>query len=173
MNIGVFAGSFDPFTKGHANTVIKASHCFDKVIIAIGTNPKKKSLFSLEEKQNIISDYIFGMNVNASLKVDTFDGLLVKYCVQLKSSGDKVSIIRGLRAMSDFENEMAIASANESIDANVPTVFIPGSPQYSFVSSSAAKELAMHDEYVAFHALSEKYVNKKTADLLIKKLKVK
>jgi pantetheine-phosphate adenylyltransferase len=134
----VYAGSFDPVTKGHANVIRRALSMFFKVYAAVGKNTSKKCLFDENERIGFIENEFTDDELNVGLYVATFDGLLVDFC---KKVGAKV-IVRGLRAVTDFEYELGMAHANHSQVADIETVFLPTLPEYSFVSSSTVKELA-------------------------------
>jgi pantetheine-phosphate adenylyltransferase len=150
MTIGVYAGSFDPFTKGHFNVVHVASQSFDKVVVAIGVNPKKKGLFSVDERREYVRVSIETWKKKEAapyrVEIVSFEGLLVDYCESVADqTREKVVMVRGLRAVSDFETEMAIADANRRLSSGtVPTVFIPTKAEQAFVSSSIVKEIASH-----------------------------
>ena len=137
--IGVYAGSFDPITLGHLSVIDQAVRAFDQVIVAVGHNSAKQGVFDVDQRMAFIRD-----SVGEHVRVVSFQGLLASYCDSLGSNTKKVSIVRGLRAVSDFESEMAIAHTN-GILTNAPTVFFPTAPALSFVSSSAARELAKHN----------------------------
>lgn len=166
MTVGVYAGSFDPFTYGHLAVAVNALKGLDYLHIAVGHNPAKKGLFTVEERKNFISHE---MGSNPSVVVDHFEGALVSYCRKLqKSYGCPVVIVRGLRAVSDFEQEMAIAYANSIVDPQIQTFFIPATSEHAFVSSSGAKQLALFPE--AEGALA-KYVSPGVAEALKEKLR--
>lgn len=142
MTVAVYAGSFDPFTIGHANIVERASSLFPNLIIAIGVNSAKKPLFSFEEREAIILKAIDQRHVlqMRHILVRQFEGLLINFC---KKVGARV-LIRGLRAATDFDYELGIAQANATQDRDVQTIFLATEPEYSFVSSSTVKEIAKH-----------------------------
>ncbi len=131
----IYAGSFDPATLGHLDVIERASKLFDKVIVAIGVNPAKKTLFTPEERVDIISELISGF---ANVSVDTFSGLLVEFA----KSRNACAIIRGLRAMTDFDYEFQIGLANMDMCPQIETIFLLTSPRNIFISSSLAKEIA-------------------------------
>ncbi len=133
-NIAVYPGSFDPITFGHLDIINRALKIFDEVIIAVARNEKKNPLFSVEERVELIGKVMDGSD---RAKVDTFDGLLIDY---VRASGAK-AIVRGLRAISDFEYELQMAQINRSISKDVETVFLMTSVFYSFLSSSVVKEV--------------------------------
>ncbi len=149
MTIGVYAGSFDPFTKGHFNVVHVACQSFDRVVVAVGTNSKKKSLFNLGERKEYVRISLEHWMKKGSpypVTVLSFDGLLVDFCVSIANqSEEKTVMVRGLRAVSDFESEMAVADANRRLSSGrIPTVFVPTRAEQAFVSSSIVKEIASH-----------------------------
>lgn len=131
----VYPGSFDPITYGHLDIIRRGLRIFDEVIIAVARNSAKNSLFTIEERVELIRAVLAD---NGRAKVDTFDGLLVDYVV---SQGAHV-IIRGLRAVSDFEYEFQIAQMNRSISTEVETLFMMTSVPFSYLSSSIVKEVS-------------------------------
>jgi pantetheine-phosphate adenylyltransferase len=133
--IAVYPGSFDPITFGHLDIINRGLRIFDEVIIAVACNSTKISLFSIEERVNLIREVLAG---NDRAKVDTFEGLLIDYVL---SKGATV-VIRGLRAISDFEYEFQIAQMNRSISQDVETLFMMTSVPYSYLSSSIVKEVS-------------------------------
>jgi pantetheine-phosphate adenylyltransferase len=133
--IAVYPGSFDPITFGHLDIINRALKIFDEVVIAVARNEKKNPLFTVEERVELIEKVMEG---NDRAKVDTFDGLLIDY---VRASGAR-AIIRGLRAISDFEYELQMAQINRSISKDVETVFLMTSVFYSFLSSSVVKEVS-------------------------------
>jgi pantetheine-phosphate adenylyltransferase len=133
--IAVYPGSFDPITFGHLDIINRALKIFDEIVIAVARNEKKSPLFSVEERVELIRSVMHG---NARAKVDTFDGLLIDYVRSCKAQ----AIIRGLRAVSDFEYELQMAQINRSISKDVETVFLMTSVFFSFLSSSIVKEVS-------------------------------
>jgi len=131
----VYPGSFDPITYGHLDIIERGLEVFDEIVIAVARNSEKKSLFSTAERIHHIEETI-GDNPNVT--VDTFDGLLVDYVL---SKGAKV-ILRGLRAVSDFEYEFQIAQMNHNLKNEVETLFMMTSVPYGYLSSSIVKEVA-------------------------------
>lgn len=131
----VYPGSFDPITYGHIDIIERGLKVFDTVIVAVARNSEKNSLFNVEERIALIRE-VLGDNSRA--KVDTFDGLLVDY---VRKQGATV-IIRGLRAVSDFEYEFQLAQMNRSITQEVETLFMMTSVPYSYLSSSIVKEVS-------------------------------
>jgi pantetheine-phosphate adenylyltransferase len=134
-HIAVYPGSFDPITYGHLDIIHRGLKVFDAVIIAVARNSEKKSLFSIEERLRMIRETV---GENPKVRVDTFDGLLVDYVI---SQGANV-ILRGLRAVSDFEYEFQIAQMNHSVQEEVETLFMMTAVPYGYLSSSIVKEVA-------------------------------
>lgn len=135
MRIAIYPGTFDPITNGHLDLVKRGLRIFDKIIIAVAPSQKKQPLFSLEERISIIREAIKGCD---NVTVEAFNGLLVDY---VRSKGG-IGIIRGLRAVSDFEYELQMALMNRRLDTNVETFFMMPSEEYSFLSSTIVKEVA-------------------------------
>ena len=133
--IAIYPGTFDPITNGHLDLVKRAVRIFDEVIIAVAPNYKKNPLFTLDERIDMINSAVRGME---GVKVEAFGGLLVEYV--RKREGE--AILRGLRAISDFENELQMAHMNRALDAGIETVFMMPSEEYSFITSSLIKEVA-------------------------------
>ena len=133
--IAVYPGSFDPITYGHLDIIERGLKVFDEIIIAVARNSEKKSLFSTEERISHIRETV---GENPCVTIDTFDGLLVDYVL---SKGAQV-ILRGLRAVSDFEYEFQIAQMNHNLMNNVETLFMMTSVPYGYLSSSIVKEVA-------------------------------
>ncbi len=142
MAIAVCSGSFDPVTYGHLDIIARGANVFDKVIVAVLINSKKNSLFSVEERVDLLRQATADMK---NVEVDSFDGLLIDY---MNKKGAQV-IIRGLRAVSDFEYEMQVASINKKLDENIETFFMMTNNQYSYLSSSIVKEVAKYKASVA------------------------
>jgi pantetheine-phosphate adenylyltransferase len=132
--IAVYPGSFDPITFGHLDIINRALKIFDEVVIAVARNDRKNPLFTVEERVDIIRSV---MKDNTRATVDTFEGLLVDYARSRKAQ----AIVRGLRAISDFEYELQMAQINRGISKEVETVFLMTSVFYSFLSSSIVKEV--------------------------------
>ena len=140
--IAIYPGSFDPITNGHMDIIQRGLEIFDQVIIAVARNSEKNSLFSVQDRIELIDRLIAG---NPQLEVDTFDGLLVDYVVSRKAS----VILRGLRAVSDFEYEFQLAQMNRSISQQVETLFMMTATQNAYLSSSIVKEVASHGGDIA------------------------
>ena len=134
--IAVYPGTFDPVTNGHVDLVERSLRMFDKVIVAIAANPKKQPLFDLAERINMFRKAI-GRRANVS--IEGFDCLLVDYMKEKKAVG----LIRGLRAVSDFEYEMQMALMNRRLDEDIETVFLMPNQSYTYLSSRLVKEVAL------------------------------
>lgn len=133
--IAVYPGSFDPVTNGHLDIIKRASRIFDKLIVGVLHNPNKKSLFTFSERVEILKNVVSEFD---NVQVDSFSGLLIDYCVENKVS----AIIRGLRAVSDFEYELQMAQMNRQLNPQIETVILTTGTKYSFLSSSLIKEVA-------------------------------
>ncbi len=133
--IGIYPGSFDPITNGHLDILSRGLELFDQVIVAIAYNIEKQGLFTVEERKELIRQSVKG---NGNVIVDSFDGLLVDYVKRVNAR----FVIRGLRAMSDFEYEFQMASMNRNLNTGMDTLFMMTSKDYFFVSSRTIKEVA-------------------------------
>jgi pantetheine-phosphate adenylyltransferase len=131
----IYPGTFDPFTNGHLSLVKRGLKIFDRIIIAVGDNLQKKTLFDLEERKRIIADALEGMD---GVEVDSFGNLLVEYARRR----DVTAVIRGLRAVSDFEYELQLALMNRKLNRELETFFLMPSLRYIFLSSTIVKEAA-------------------------------
>ena len=135
QKIAIYPGSFDPVTNGHLDIVERGLKLFDKIIVAILTNPGKKFLFSLKERREMLEE---SMKDFSNVEIDTFDGLTVDYANQRKAQG----ILRGLRALSDFEYEFQMALMNRRLNREVQTVFLMTGLRWIYTSSSIIKQAA-------------------------------
>lgn len=135
--IAVVPGSFDPITMGHLDIVKRAASIFDEVRVVVMNNSSKNPLFSVEERIALISEVTESF---PNVKVDSFGGLLIDYAIEVEAN----AIVRGLRAVSDFEYEMQITSMNRFLNENIETLFMISGNQYSFLSSSIVKEVAKY-----------------------------
>ena len=135
QKIAIYPGSFDPVTNGHLDIVERGLKLFDKIIVAILTNPGKKFLFPLEERQAMLEE---SMKDFSNVEIDTFDGLTVDYANQRKAQ----AILRGLRALSDFEYEFQMALMNRRLNREVQTVFLMTGLRWIYTSSSIIKQAA-------------------------------
>ncbi|MFI3301213.1 MAG: pantetheine-phosphate adenylyltransferase [Candidatus Gastranaerophilales bacterium] len=134
MKIAIYPGSFDPVTKGHLDILKSSAEIFDKVIIAIAHNSEKQGFLSVEERKMLIKESIKEFD---NIEVDSFEGLTIDYA---KARGASV-LIRGLRAVSDFEYEMQLSQTNSALSPDLKTVFLITKPKYNFISSSTIKEI--------------------------------
>jgi pantetheine-phosphate adenylyltransferase len=130
----VCPGSFDPVTNGHLDIVGRAASLFDEVVVAVGVNASKNRLFTADERIDMLTTACRDL---PNVRVDGFSGLLTDFCQQ----HDIVAIVKGLRAVSDFDYELQMAQMNSSL-APIETVFVPTTPEYSFLASSLVKEVA-------------------------------
>jgi pantetheine-phosphate adenylyltransferase len=140
MTIAVYPGSFDPITNGHLDVIGRAAGAFDRVIVAVLANPRKQPLLSVDERVSIIRASLgeeAGLDT-ARVDVDTFDGLTVDFCRKVGAR----FIVRGLRAISDFESEMQLAHNNRRLAPSVDTVFFMTAVEHGYVSSSLVREIA-------------------------------
>ena len=138
MKIAVYPGSFDPITLGHLDVLKDGAHMFDKVIITVSNNISKHALLSVEERKELRRQSVADI---PNVEVDSFDGLTVEYA---KKVGATI-LLRGLRAVSDFEYEMQLSQTNRSLSEDIKTVFLITRPEYNFISSSSVKEILKND----------------------------
>ena len=148
----IYAGTFDPITRGHEDIIRRASKIFNQVVVAVGTNSAKKTLFSPGWRTSLIEQSIDAMGLQNAI-VKYFDGMLVNFC----KAHSATVIVRGLRAVTDFEYELGLAAVNRTQDESIETVFLPTHHELSFVSSSTVKEIArlngVLDPYVSPHVI--------------------
>ncbi len=136
--IGLYPGTFDPITKGHLHLIRRASKLVDKLVIGVADNPKKNSLFNLEERLDMVRTDIENMREkNCEIEVVAFDKLLIHLAAELKAS----CIFRGLRAVSDFDYEFQMTGMNAKLNPDIETVFLMAADKWQFVSSSFVKEI--------------------------------
>ncbi len=157
----IYPGTFDPITNGHLDLVARAEQIFDEVIIAVSNNPRKNPLFSIEERLALVNEAVKDI---PHVHVESFDDLLVNFVSQKNAK----FVIRGLRAVSDFEYEFQMASANRRIDSNVETIFLTPQESNYFISSSLVREISYYggniESFVPKHiesAMVEKYASLK------------
>jgi len=135
MRIGVYPGSFDPVTNGHLDIIERASKLFDKLIVAVLINSNKSPMFSVEKRLEFLRESCKGIN---NIEVASFDGLLIEFMKKKNAN----TIIKGLRAVSDFEYEFQMALMNRKLNPEIETIFMMTSNKYSYLSSSLIKEVA-------------------------------
>ena len=152
MRIAIYPGSFDPITNGHLDILNRALGIFDKVIVLVAVNPNKKTRFSPEERKAMI---IEAVGNNPKVAVDSYDGLTVKYAKE----HDANYLIRGLRAVTDFEYEFQLATANDYADNSIDTVFLMSKNDKSFINSSMIMEL--HEKGIDVSNLVPESVSKR------------
>lgn len=138
----VYPGSFDPITNGHLNIINRASKLYDELIVLVAISPAKKPFFSIEEKVNMIKDSVKDL---PNVKVDFYEGLVVDYA----SKNNVQVLVRGLRAVSDFEYEFQLAAANRFINNEIEMVFFMANSENNFISSSMIKEMALAGQDVS------------------------
>jgi pantetheine-phosphate adenylyltransferase len=135
--IAVYPGSFDPITYGHIDIAERALQLFDEVVIAVASNNTKSPLFSVEERKAMVEEATRDLAERYPLRVDSFDGLLIHYVERQEAN----VIVRGLRAVSDFEFEFQLALMNRKLDDTIETIFLMPSEKYTYLSSSILKEV--------------------------------
>ncbi len=135
QRVAIYPGSFDPVTNGHIDIVERGLKLFDRIVVAILHNPHKRALFTIEERIEMLQDCLKDFR---NVEVDTFDGLLVDYAAKRNAQG----ILRGLRALSDFDYEFQMALMNRRLNRDIQTVFLMTELQWIFTSSSIIKEAA-------------------------------
>ena len=139
MTVAVYPGSFDPITNGHTSILRSGLVAFDKIVMAVLYNPRKNAMFTVEERMEMIREAAEEMGLDEGrVEVDSFDGLLVEYC---RKKGAQV-ILRGLRAVADFEYELQMANMNRHLNPEVETTFIMADDAHFYVSSNLIKEAA-------------------------------
>jgi pantetheine-phosphate adenylyltransferase len=140
MSVAVYPGSFDPITNGHLDVIRRAAGAFDRIVVGVLANPRKQPLLPVDERIDIIRRALAADGASADrIEVDSFDGLTVDFC---RARGAQF-IVRGLRAISDFETEMQLAHNNRKLAPTVDTVFFMTAVEHGYVSSSLVKEIAL------------------------------
>jgi pantetheine-phosphate adenylyltransferase len=135
MRTAIYPGSFDPLTNGHLDVIQRAAKLFDRVIVAVATNDSKKPLFALGERLALVKTAVKHL---PHVEADSFDGLLIEYVVSRQAQ----AVVRGLRAVSDFEFEFQLALMNRKLNENIETIFMMPKDTYTFLSSRIVKEIA-------------------------------
>jgi pantetheine-phosphate adenylyltransferase len=142
MSVAVYPGSFDPITNGHLDVISRAASAFDKIVVGVLANPRKQPLLLVDERVRVIRDALRDTGApNDRIEVQSFDGLTVEFCHAVGAG----FIVRGLRAISDFESEMQLAHNNRKLASDVDTVFFMTALEHGYVSSSLVKEIATFD----------------------------
>ncbi|MBL0699739.1 MAG: pantetheine-phosphate adenylyltransferase [Desulfosarcina sp.] len=154
--VAVYPGSFDPVTNGHIDMIKRGRRLFDKIIVAILCNSSKKALFTIEERKTMLAS---SLKEVTNIEIASFDGLLVDYVVKRKAN----AILRGMRAVSDFEYEFQMALMNRSLNRNIQTVFLMSGLRWIFTSSSIIKEAARYNGNISnmVHPFVEKKLKEK------------
>jgi len=134
MSLAIYPGSFDPLTNGHVDIITRGARLFDRIVVAILVNAEKAPLFTIDERVEIARDVF---KAHGNVEIDTFDGLLVDYVASRKAD----VIVRGLRAVSDFEFEFQMALMNRRLASSIETVFMMPAEQYTYISSRLIKEV--------------------------------
>ena len=160
MKIAVYPGTFDPFTNGHLDILIRSSKLFDKVIVAVAIDSDKQTLFNIEERVDFIKDSIENYN---NIEVEAFKGLLMHFVEKRQAQ----VVIRGLRAVSDFEYEFQMALMNHNLNEDVETLFLTTSSEYAFLSSTVIKSV------IKLNGRIKGLVSEKVEKALIKKFSLK
>ncbi|MBC7900013.1 MAG: pantetheine-phosphate adenylyltransferase [Saprospiraceae bacterium] len=138
MRRAIFPGSFDPLTNGHLDIIMRSSPLFDEIIIAVLNNPDKNPMFSVEERRDMISKLLPSTaNGNCRLMVESFSGLTADFARERRAT----AIVRGIRAVSDYEYELRMALMNRRLEPNIETVFLMAAEEYSYVSSDLMKQV--------------------------------
>jgi pantetheine-phosphate adenylyltransferase len=162
MRRAIYPGSFDPVTNGHLDIIARGCKLFDEIIIAILVNPEKRSLFSIDERREMLTDVLSEIECGeCRLRVEDFQGLLVEYAVRREAD----AIVRGIRAISDYEYELQMALMNRRLEPRIETVFMMPAEAYSYLSSRLVKEVA------ALGASVEGLVPKRIEDRMKEKFK--
>jgi pantetheine-phosphate adenylyltransferase len=138
VSVFVYPGSFDPVTNGHMDIIQRAAKLCDKLVVAVLVNSSKNPVFTLEERVDLLKCAVKGID---NVEIESFSGLLIDF---MRKKNSKV-IIKGLRAVSDFEYELQMALLNKNLDSDIETLFMMTNINYSFLSSSSVRELARHN----------------------------
>lgn len=160
MKRAIYPGSFDPVTNGHVDIILRSSKIVDKLIVGVLNNSAKKSLFSVEERVSMLEELTKDL---PNVEVTSFDGLLVDYMREIDAS----IIVRGLRAVTDFEYELQIAQTNHIENTDIETIFLTTNLQYSYLSSTIVKEFASYGGDIS------KFVPEQFVDRIYEKYNIK
>lgn len=160
MRIGIYPGSFDPVTLGHQDIILRSSKLFDKLYIGVLNNSRKSALFTTQERVEMLKSVTQEIE---NVEVEAFEGLLVDYATMKQAT----AIVRGLRAVTDFEYELQLAQTNHKLQPDIDTVFLTTSVEYSYLSSSIVKEIASYDGDVT------KFLDESVREVVLNKLKEK
>ena len=160
MKRAIYPGSFDPVTTGHVDIILRSSKIVDKLIVGVLNNSAKKSLFSVEERVSMLKELTKDL---PNVEVTSFDGLLVDYMREIDAS----IIVRGLRAVTDFEYELQIAQTNHIENTDIETIFLTTNLQYSYLSSTIVKEFASYGGDIS------KFVPEQFVDRIYEKYNIK
>ena len=160
MKRAIYPGSFDPVTNGHVDIILRSSKIVDKLIVGVLNNSAKKSLFSVEERVRMLKELTKDL---PNVEVTSFDGLLVDYMREIDAS----IIVRGLRAVTDFEYELQIAQTNHIENTDIETIFLTTNLQYSYLSSTIVKEFASYGGDIS------KFVPEQFVDRIYEKYNIK
>ena len=139
MKLAVYPGSFDPFTLGHKDILLRSYKIFDKVIVAIGENHGKQNLFSIEERISDITNEINDIGIESHVSVESFSGLIVDFAIRKKAN----ILIKGVRGPVDYDYELQMAGMNSTMNPDIETIFLISRPEYSYISSSLVKQIAL------------------------------
>jgi len=159
--IAVYAGSFDPFTLGHLDVVHKVRGLFDELYLLIADNPKKKPLFTVDERRRLIQETLNGSGLESFVRVESTQSLVVDFCEKIEAT----HLVRGLRAVSDFDGEFSLTLMNRRLSPKLMTIHIMADEKYFFLSSSLVKEIA------AFGRSVDDYVSAPVARAIAQKFK--
>lgn len=157
MSKAIYPGTFDPITNGHTDLIVRATRIFDQVVVAIAANPAKNPMFSVDERIDMVRQVCHGL---VDIEVMGFDGLLIEFVQKQEAQ----VVLRGLRAVSDFEFEFQLASANRRLSPDVETVFMTPSENHTFTSASLVKEIA------TFGGDVSSFIDPRVNQLLVDKL---